>query len=112
MSCIKHMVNKGVEWGLVKPETLSQVRKVKQLKENNKRLRFLTIEECQTLIDCCQSHLKPMVTVAIHTGMRRGEILNLKWANVDLKHEFILLDKTKNDERREIPINTTLEEIF
>lgn len=40
--------------------------------------------------------------------MRRGEILSLKWENVDLKHGFILLDKTKNGERREIPINDTL----
>jgi integrase len=40
--------------------------------------------------------------------MRRGEILTLKWDNVDLKHGFILLDRTKNGERREIPINETL----
>jgi integrase len=40
--------------------------------------------------------------------MRKSEILNLKWDNVDLKHGFILLDRTKNGERREIPINNTL----
>jgi integrase len=40
--------------------------------------------------------------------MRKGEILNLKWDNVDLKHGFILLDVTKNGDRREIPINETL----
>jgi len=40
--------------------------------------------------------------------MRKGNILNLKWEQVDLKHGFILLDVTKNGERHEIPINNTL----
>jgi integrase len=42
--------------------------------------------------------------------MRKGEILKLKWDNVDLTHGFILLDKTKNGERREIPISKTLKD--
>jgi integrase len=40
--------------------------------------------------------------------MRRGEILNLTWEQVDLKNGFILLERTKNSEKREIPINETL----
>ena len=42
--------------------------------------------------------------------MSRGEILNLKWDNIDLAHGFITLTETKNGERREIPINDTLRE--
>ncbi len=57
-------------------------------------------------------HLKPIVTVALHTGMRLSEILNLKWTQVDLNHGFILLDITKNGERREIPIDNTLIKMF
>jgi integrase len=60
----------------------------------------------------CDEHLKPIVVCALHAGMRKGEILNLRWENVDLKHGFILLDQTKNGERREIPINATLRETF
>ncbi len=112
LSCLKHMVNKGVDWDMASEETLKKVRKVKLLEENNKRLRFLTIEECQRLLNCCTPHLRPIVTVALHTGMRRGEILGLKWEQVDLRHGFILLDKTKNKERREIPIDDTLRELF
>jgi integrase len=110
--CLKHMINKGVDWDMATEESLKQVRKVKPLEENNRRLRFLTIEECQTLIDCCAPHLKPIVIVALHTGMRRGEILGLKWKQVDLNHGFILLDTTKNGERKEIPIDDTLKEMF
>ncbi len=112
IGCLKHLIRKGVDWGMATEETLKQVRKVEYEKADNKRLRFLTIEECQTLIECCAPHLRPIVTVALHTGMRRGEILGLKWEQVDLRHGFILLDKTKNKERREIPIDNTLRELF
>ncbi len=112
LTCLKHMVNKGVQWEMATGHTLKKVRNVKLLEENNERLRFLTVEECQTLIDCCIPHLKPIVTVGLHTGMRKGEILGLKWEQVDLDHGFVLLDTTKNGERKEIPIDGTLRELF
>ena len=78
------------------------------LEENNKRLRFLSIEECQTLIKSCDNHLRPIVIMALNTGMKKGEILNLKWDDVDMTHWFILLANTKNGEKREVPIAETL----
>ncbi len=112
LTVLKHMVKKGVQWKMANRETLEDLREVKKKVEENTRLRFLNIEECQTLIDCCSDHLKPIVTVALHTGMRLSEILNLKWEQVDLKHGFILLEITKNGERREIPIDNTLMIMF
>lgn len=108
IACLKHMFTKAVEWELVGEETLKKIRKVKLIPENNKRLRFLPSEECQALIKACDPHLRPIVITALNTGMRRGEILKLRWDQVDLKHGFILLEVTKNGERREIPINETL----
>lgn len=110
ISILKHMFTKAVEWDMVEDETLKRIRRAKLLEENNRRLRFLSKEECQTLLDACDKHLKPIVIMAMNTGMRKGEILSLKWDNVDLQHRFILLDSgmTKNGERREIPINATL----
>ena len=108
LATVKHMFTKAVEWDMVEDETLKRVRRVKLLEENNRRLRFLSKEECQALINACDKHLRPIVVMALNTGMRRGEILSLKWDNVDLRHGFILLDQTKNGERREIPINETL----
>lgn len=112
LTIFKMLIAKAENWNMCNAEVLKQVRKVKQLKGANKRLRFLSQEEIQTLIDACDAHLKPIVITALNTGMRRGEILSLKWDNVDLKHGFILLDKTKNGERREIPINSTLKAIL
>jgi integrase len=109
ISILKAMFRKAVDWDMmVEEETLKQIRRVKLLSENNRRLRYLSKEEYQTLINACDKHLRPIVITALNTGMRKGEILSLKWDNVDLKNGFILLDITKNGNRREIPINATL----
>ena len=108
IATLKHMFTKAVEWDMVEEDVLKRIRRAKLLEENNRRLRYLSKEECLTLINASDKHIKPIVITALNTGMRKGEILSLKWDNVDLKHGFILLDKTKNGERREIPINETL----
>jgi integrase len=109
---LKHMFAKAVDWEMVDESVLRKIRKVKPLKNVGKRLRYLSREECRELVNACDSHLRPIVVTALNTGMRRGEIFSLKWDNVDLKHGFILLDRTKNGERREIPISATLRELF
>lgn len=59
-----------------------------------------------------QDHLKPVVLFALNTGCRRGEILGLKWTQVDMTHGFINLQKTKNGESRQLPINDTLRNVL
>ncbi|MCX5804232.1 MAG: site-specific integrase [Proteobacteria bacterium] len=108
IATIKHAFHKGCDWNMVDEGTMKCIKRVKLLEENNRRLRYLSKEECQALINACDSHLKPIVIMALNTGMRKSEILGLRWDNVDLRHGFILLDVTKNGERREIPINDTL----
>jgi integrase len=108
VATLKHAFTKACDWNMINEATLKKVRRVKLLEENNRRLRYLSKEECQCLVNACADHLRPIVVTALNTGMRRGEILSLKWDNIDLKHGFILLDKTKNGDRREVPINTTL----
>jgi integrase len=112
LATLKHMFTKAVEWDMVEDETLKRVRKAKLLEENNKRLRYLSKEECQNMVDCCDKHLRPIVVTALNTGMRKGEILGLRWESVDLRHGFILLEQTKNGERREIPINDSMRSTF
>ncbi len=108
LALLKHMLHKAAEWGMVSEEAIKGALKVKLLQENNRRLRYLSKEECGALINNCAPHLKPMVVTALNTGMRRGEIFGLTWDRVDLTHGFILLHTSKNGERREIPINGTL----
>jgi integrase len=110
IATLKHCLHKGYQWEMLSEETLKRVRRVKLLPENNRRLRYLSREECQALIDACKGVTKAIVITALNTGMRKSEILNLKWDQVDIKHGFLLINRIKNGERREIPINQTLRE--
>jgi integrase len=56
--------------------------------------------------------MRRVVTCALLTGMRRGEILNLKWDDVNLMHGTILLKHTKSGKMREIPISGELEKVI
>ena len=112
ITILKHMFAKASDWEMITEETLKKVRKVKLLKGEVKRLRYLSDEEAERLAFNCESYLKPIVITALNTGMRRGEIFGLTWDRVDLKNSIILLDKTKNGERREVPINDNLYEIL
>ena len=73
-------------------------------------MRFLNEDEIPRLLSACAPHLKPIVETAILTGMRRGEILSLKWDQI--RGGFIYLEKTKTNEARQIPVSDDLEAVF
>ncbi len=52
-----------------------------------------------------RKHLEQIIITALNTGRRKGEILNLKWTNVDLKNRMIIVEGTKNGKIREIPMS-------
>lgn len=105
---LKHMLTKAVDWDMLSEDKAKRVQRVKIIPENNRRLRYLSFDECDSLLKKCDNHLKPIVIFALNTGCRRGEILGLTWDRVDLQHGVILLDDTKSGKRREIPINATV----
>lgn len=110
IATIKHMLTKANDWGYIADEILRGARKVKNLPENNQRIRFLSREESDELLENCPVMIKPVVVTALNTGMRCGEILGLTWDRVDLKRNIIRLEDgmTKNGQGRVIPINATL----
>jgi integrase len=65
-------------------------------------------DEVQILLSNCADYLNPLVTVAVHTGMRKGELLSLKWDQVNSEQGIITLYDTKNGERRDIPMDETV----
>jgi len=103
LSCLKCMFNKAHAWGRYSGE--NPVKKVKMLRENNTRTRFLEQEEIIALLSNCQGGLKPIVVTALNTGMRLGEILGLRWQDIDLPRGIMFLRDTKNGEQREVPMN-------
>lgn len=94
-----------MEWECVKA---NPAKKVRLLKEPPGRLRYLKPEEVGALLKASANHLRPIVVTALNTGMRKSEILNLKWKEVDLDNRKITVANAKNNEKRVIPINQTL----
>lgn len=109
ISCLHHLLSKGVEWELLEQNPFKRGKSL-LTKENNKRLRFLTHDEIQKLLAVAPKHLREAIICAVNTGMRRGELLSLKWEQV--RNGFIYLQNTKTNEPRQIPINDTLAELF
>jgi len=66
------------------------------------------------LLENVEAHFKPILITAYNTGMRRGEILNLKWSNIDRANRFIRLpaDATKEGKPKNIPINRNVQEVL
>lgn len=105
LACLKHMLNKAVEWQMLE---VNPAKNVKLLRENNQRLRYLTRQEIERLYESSPDHLKPIILTALLTGMRKGEILSLKWEDIDFDQGVIFVRDSKNGEMREIPINDQL----
>ena len=98
LTCLKTMMNWAMDSEEYDFET-TLPRKIKLLKESSGRLRYLTEEEMQKIIEkAIPLHLKVFYVLAFATGMRKGEILGLKWSNIDLVNGFISVEKTKGSE--------------
>src|SRR4051812_6768020 len=81
-------------------------------RENNTRDRWLTIEEETRLLNAAAPWLRELMLFAIHSGMRMGEILDLTWAGVDLFRRTVMVFRSKNGDRRTIPLNQTAVELL
>jgi integrase len=86
----------------------SPMRKVTKPREPRGRDRFLSDEERTALLDACRASssrwLYTVVVLALSTGMRSGEIMGLRWPQVDLARRQLLLRDTKNGASRAVPI--------
>jgi integrase len=110
MCRLRHMFNRAVDWELLDQ---SPMKGIKFLPENNARLRYLSREECDRLVESCIApHLRAIVTVALHTGMRSGEIRSLQWNDLDFDSGFIIIRDSKNGEPRHVPMDSTVVDLF
>jgi len=102
LACLKTLFNKAIQWGKI---SHNPVKGVKLYKENNQRVRYLEDEEIKMLLDHCPDDLRPIVVMALNTGMRLSEILGLKWEDVDFTQKIIYITNSKSGEKREVPMN-------
>jgi integrase len=110
LSLLKVVFNLAIrEWQWVKENPASMI---KLEKENPGRVRYLSDEEFDKLLNKCPDWLKPIVMTARHTGLRKENILSLTWSQVDLFRKLITIEHTKNNERISIPLNETVLSLF
>jgi integrase len=106
LTALSHALTVAVrEWGWLDD---SPMRKVTKLKEPRGRVRFLSDEERQRLLDACTTSknksLYTIVVLALATGGRQQELLSLRWPDVDLIRGTLTFQQTKNGERRRVPL--------
>lgn len=90
-------------------------RKVRKLRVDNKRDRYLSADEETALMAQLtgrRKHLRPIVELALGTGMRRGELLSLRWQHVDFQRGVIHVKQTKTNKDRQIPMSHQVRELL
>jgi integrase len=107
LAFLRHLYTMAITWGKA---TDNPVKKVRFARENNGRIRMLSLEEEARLLEHCRPQLKPLVMTALHTGFRSAELLSLTWKEVDFRRQTITVQAgyAKNGESRSVPMNTVL----
>lgn len=107
LAFIKHSFSKAVEWGLIR-ESENVVGKVKRpFKVKNARTRFLTADEIDRLVSVASPLWQQLILLAVHTGMRKSEILTMRKDHLYLDEGLLLLPtgSTKDSDSRPVYLN-------
>lgn len=106
LATLSHMFSLALkEWHMV---DRNPVRDISKKKESRGRVRFLSDAERKSLLKACESSewplLRTLVQLAISTGARRSELINLRWSAIDLASKSAILHETKNGDPRCLPL--------
>ena len=108
LNTLSHAIETAIrEWGLWLPR--NPVKMVRRPSVPQGRKRRLEDGEEERLLAACDRGrtplLRQLVILAIETGMRRGELLGLRWEHVHLAKRIVHLPLTKNGESRDVPLS-------
>lgn len=106
LASLKHMFTIAEKLG--KFDDKNPVKQVKFFQERQYVMKILDREEINRLIDAAADHLKPILIIAVSTGMRKGEIFNLRWSDIDFIDHYIHIKETKSNVMRKIPMNSVV----
>ncbi len=106
---LSHFFNFCIEHGYIQNNAVTRIKKLNELK----RVKTLADEDIQKLIESAANKLtKNLISFLIYSGCRKGEALNLKWDDVDLKNDVIAIKGTKTKYDRYIPVSKPLKELL
>jgi len=107
LSVLRHILYWAVDEQLLAANPLARL---KMVHERRIRRQILSLAEEAQLLDVAKGHLRAMVLIALDTGMRRGEITNERWEDIDFSQKILAVthSKTPEGEMREIPLTERL----
>ncbi len=114
LGTIRTILNVAIKWGYLRENPTKQV---KRLKNTDAKLpRLLDAEECRRFLDHTPANLHPVFFTFLNTGMRKGELINLQWADIDLVRRKIKIRRKEDwhpkTGEREIPMNDAVFSLF
>ena len=92
------------DWGISIPQ--NPVKMISLPKADKARTRRLETGEKERLLQGANPELNRIITLALETGMRRGEIISIKKSDIELQKSVLLIPSTKTNEPRSIPLST------
>lgn len=106
LALLKTIMAKAVEWKRIAVNPIAG-KAVRKFREEEQEMRFLSTEEAQRLIVASSGPLRLFLIIALNTGMRRNEILSLRWENLDIAQGEIIVrpEVSKSKRRRVVPMN-------
>lgn len=87
-------------------------RKVKKQPEEPFNPHPVNEQEIQTLLPFISDEVRPCVMIGFYTGLRRQELLGLRWENIDFRHQTIFIPKTKTEQPRTLGLTADIERIL
>ncbi len=112
LEILSKMLNSAVDWNYL---TKLPLRRVKKLSIQAKPIEYLTKKEVSVLLQATEPEYLPLFATAVYSGLRLGELLNLKKSHIDMANKLIkveigsaLTNRTKSGRIRHVPISTSL----
>lgn len=107
LSCLRFMFSLAVRY---KDVDVNPVKEVKQFKEKQKDMIILDKQQIMKLTETASGHLRVFIILALNTGARKGELLKLRWSDVDFTNLYIFIKETKSGVPRKVPMNSVVVE--
>jgi len=107
LGALRTMFNLAVKWGYLEKNPISGIRFLKT--DDSKSRRWLTEEECRALLEFSSDEDRPIFLTFLNTGMRRAELVNLEWKDIDFEKRTLRIQRKSfwlpKTGEREIPLN-------
>jgi integrase len=111
LEVLRHVLRTAQRWGLLKAE---QVPEIPKMRDDEAEIRVITAEEERQPLEARHARLRPLVAFGLYTGWRRGELVGLRWEDIDWRVPAarVVSVRAKSRRSRQIPLCRTALDIL